>query len=563
MPFGDLNFGLDLASPKTGPSVPTAIYYVDPAGSDSNDGLSQGSAWQTLAKVSATTIPAGAWVLFKGGSTFSGELALVAAKHSGTSGLAITFGSYGTGKATIQASTNAHNGVSGTDLQYLTIQDLILIGTGSTVSTGTGVKLVSDRTDAYKLKGVSLLRLDVSAYGVDGISLYTGTTAYGAHSPSGWDSPLIDGCVVHDNTGNAPSGWGNGITIQGLYGLMTTTPAIVGATVRNCKAYNNTGKAGATTWSGNGILLAQCSGSLIENCEAYNNGANSNYVNAGPVGIWMFECINSIIQKCESHHNKTGLGTPDGDGFDLDGGCQGCIIQYCYSHDNYGQGYQMYQFLDASNILPFTNNTIRYCISENDCQQNVTAKGAFLVGTADNTRDNPGNAIYGNTVFNSTASAQAAYIVANPHRFTTSYVANNIFYLTGASSKFILSTTGTTPALLFIGNCYSAPATSIKWGATTYTTFSTWRTAFPTQETVAGGAVFKAANPTLVGTVPVGNTNGFDPLLLGAYKTQAASVCKNGGQDINALFGINPGTRDLYGNSIPQGLYDIGCYETA
>lgn len=61
----------------------------------------------------------------------------------------------------------------------------------------------------------------------------------------------------------------------------------------------------------------------------------------------------------------------------------------------------------------------------------------------------------------------------------------------------------------------------------------------------------------------MGNINGFAPLLLGAYKTQAASPCKNDGQDMLTLYGINPGSRDLYGNAIPQGLYDIGCNETA
>lgn len=97
----------------------------------------------------------------------------------------------------------------------------------------------------------------------------------------------------------------------------------------------------------------------------------------------------------------------------------------------------------------------------------------------------------------------------------------------------------------------------------TYTTFSNWRAAFPTQETVAGGATFKATNPSLVGTVPVGNINGFNPALLGAYKTQGASVCRNGGQNIASLFGISVGSQDLFANAIPQGVFDIGCFESA
>ncbi|MEF3133022.1 right-handed parallel beta-helix repeat-containing protein [Rhizobium sp. 268] len=545
-----------------GGTTPIFTFYVDPAGSDSNDGLSPATAWQTLSKVNAATLTPGSSVLFKGGSTFTGQLTLSEGKHFGSSGLATTFGSYGTGNATIQAGVNSDNGISALNPHHITIQDLILVGTGSTVSTGTGCALTNDQLGSTKLAGVSLLRLDISAYGVDGIAAYTGSTAYAANSASGFSGLLIDGCTVHDNTGNATTGTGNGITLQGLYGLLNFAASHTNCIIRNCKIYNNTGKAGLSQHSGNGVLLGQCSGALVEYCEAYNNGANNSNA-AGPVGIWMYDTTNSTIQFCESHHNKTGVGTADGGGFDIDGGCQGCIIQYCYSHDNYGPGYQLYQYSDAANIKTLSNNLIRYNISENDGTQAPTTKGSVHLGTADLARANTGNAIFNNTLYSSVASANGLYLDSNPDKFTTTYFANNIVYLTGASTKVINSTPSAVPGILCIGNCYSSPSTSIKWGATTYTTFSNWRTAFPTQETVAGAAVFKAANPTLVGTVPVGNINGFNSALLGAYKTQGASVCRNGGQNLNSLYGITVGSQDLYGNAIPQGLYDIGCFESA
>jgi hypothetical protein len=557
-----LGISLAATNANSGGAAPTVTYYVDPAGSDAANGLTQATAWQTLSKVNGATIPAGASVLFKGGSTFTGQLILAEGQHYGNGSAITTFGSYGTGKATIQAGVNSDNGISALNPHHVTLQDLILVGTGSTVSTGTGVGLTNDLLGSSKLPGVSLLRLDISAYGIDGIAGYTGSTAYAANSPSGFDGLLIDGCVVHDNTGNATTGTGNGITLQGLYGLLNVASSFTNCIIRNCKVYNNTGKGGLTQHSGSGILLGQCSGALIENCEAYNNGANNSNA-AGPVGIWMYDTINSIIQFCESHHNKTGLGTADGGGFDIDGGCQGCIVQYCYSHDNYGSGYQLYQYSDAANIRTLSNNTIRFNISENDGTQNITAKGMVHLGTADLVRANTGNVVHNNTLFNSIASANGFWLDSNPDKFTTTYFLNNVVYLTGAGSKVINSTPASTPGVLCIGNDYSSPSTSIKWGATTYTTFSNWRAAFTTQETVAGVATFKSTSPLLVGAVPVGNTNGFNPLLLGAYKTQAASPCKNGGQDMLTLYGINPGTRDLFGNTIPQGLYDIGCYETA
>ncbi|NNH46246.1 right-handed parallel beta-helix repeat-containing protein [Rhizobium laguerreae] len=538
---------------NSGGAVPTAIYYVDPAGSDANDGLTPATAWQTLGKVNGTTIPAGAWVLFKGGSTFNGQLTLVEAKHNGTLGNITKFGSYGGGVATINAPTAADYGLLTTDIQYVTVENLKFTGVGRTTSNASGVFLQITKTANQRLVGVSLKALEVSGFGDCGILVWSNTAD---NSPSGYDDLLIQSCLVHDCCST-----GNGIfLVANAYSLAANAATFKRPVIDGCKVYDNPGGYAAPTGhSGSGILIAECDSAVIQNCEAYNNGAGNTFA-TGPVGIWMYDCTNSTIQFCESHHNKSGTGTTDGGGFDIDGGCQGCKVQYCYSHDNYGSGYQIYQYLDAS-ILPLSGNTIRYNISENDGTQAPTTKGGILIGTAE-TRAAPNNNVYGNTIFSSVASINGIYIFSNPNQFTTSYVANNVFYLTGASSKMALSSTSTTPALRMIGNCYQAPTISIKWGATTYTTFATWRAAFTTQETIAGLPVYVNANPLLVGTLPVGNTNGFNSALLGAYKTQAGSVCRNGGQNINALFGINIGPQDFFGNSLPQGgSYDIGCFE--
>ena len=55
----------------------------------------------------------------------------------------------------------------------------------------------------------------------------------------------------------------------------------------------------------------------------------------------------------------------DGDGFDLDGGVTNSVIQYCYSHDNDGPGLMLYGYTDAG-VATWNNNTIRYCVSQND-----------------------------------------------------------------------------------------------------------------------------------------------------------------------------------------------------
>jgi hypothetical protein len=67
--------------------------------------------------------------------------------------------------------------------------------------------------------------------------------------------------------------------------------------------------------------------------------------------------------------------------FDIDGGCTNCVLQYNYSHDNEGSGFQSGPFAGCS---PLGDNTIRYNISENDAKKNTDNTGgtrhAFAAG---------------------------------------------------------------------------------------------------------------------------------------------------------------------------------------
>jgi hypothetical protein len=72
-------------------------YYVDSgSGSDDNNGASEESPWQTLSKVSGTTFQAGDSILFKRGSSYSGNVTI---HGSGTSSDPITVSAYGRGDA--------------------------------------------------------------------------------------------------------------------------------------------------------------------------------------------------------------------------------------------------------------------------------------------------------------------------------------------------------------------------------------------------------------------------------------------------------------------------------
>jgi hypothetical protein len=74
-----------------------ATYYVDASGgNDSSDGLTQGTAWKTIAKVNGSTFAAGDQILFKRGEVWRESLVV---PSSGASGNPIVFDAYGTGEA--------------------------------------------------------------------------------------------------------------------------------------------------------------------------------------------------------------------------------------------------------------------------------------------------------------------------------------------------------------------------------------------------------------------------------------------------------------------------------
>jgi len=88
-------------------SVLSATYYVDStSGNDSNNGLSETSAWKTMWKVGDYSLSpqfaAGDQILFKRGKSYASSIYF---RSSGTDGNPIIIGAYGTGSAPILAST--------------------------------------------------------------------------------------------------------------------------------------------------------------------------------------------------------------------------------------------------------------------------------------------------------------------------------------------------------------------------------------------------------------------------------------------------------------------------
>ena len=191
---------------------------------------------------------------------------------------------------------------------------------------------------------ISLNNLEVSEFyrGVIYMGYSATTTAFG------FDGVLMENCFIHHNLD------------QGLLTWASIRGALKNITIRASKFNDNYGDPLSAQNSGSGVSMGSVVGGLIERCIAANNGGAGN-ASEGPVGFMVYDSGNVTVQFCEAYGNKDKY--QDGDGFDFDLGTYDSIMQYNYSHDNYGAGY----LLSTDGVLnKWSNNIIRYNISQND-----------------------------------------------------------------------------------------------------------------------------------------------------------------------------------------------------
>jgi hypothetical protein len=521
-------------------------YYVSPSGADNNT-ATQTSPWKTITKVNNTSFAAGDRIFFEGGQTFAGTLSF-GSDDTGTSTSPITVGSYGTGRATINAGTG--KGLSLYNTAGFVIGNLIFVGgwNAGTQSgnTDSGVELYMDINGATKLSYIRIDNLDVSGFKSCGIIIGS-WPADG--SKSGFSDVQITDCIAHDN-GDA------GISSYGYFAASATAYAHANIVVKDCTAHTNRGIVNKGNNSGSGIVLSDVDGGSIERCIAYDNGDLCNFSGGGPVGIWLWDARGMTLQFNESYNNKTGSASTDGGGFDLDGGVTNCIVQYNYAHGNTGSGYLLYQFSGARPAL--SGNVVRYNISQNDGRAHGHA-GIYLGGGSAVAN----NQIYNNTIYISPTTSGAAMKITGVGNGNT--IRNNIFQTGGAVKLIDTNTAYATSSVNFQGNAYYAGTNAadfvIKWGATNYTSLSAWRATG--QEKDGGSDVGIQADP-LLGASGTGGTIGNPDLLntLSAYQLQSGSTLIDAGLNLQSKFAINPGTRDFYGNTIPAGAgFDIGAHD--
>ena len=521
-------------------------YFLNPDGDDSAPGTSQEKAWKTIHKINSTKFKPGDKILFQGGRTFIGSLNFDIT-DSGTAENPVTLASYGKGRATVNSGSEF--GLYAKNTSGFVVKDLIFTGAGADVDKRfSGIYFFTD-LDTKKPEYIRIDNVEVSGYRRDGIGIRAET-----RGSSGFRDVRITNSKVHDNGNNGiassgpkpPGDWGH----KNFY-------------IGNCRVYNNRGISGKRGHTGNGIVISSVDGATIEFCTAYNNGEFCDDPDSGgPIGIWAWDAKKVIIQFCESYNNKTG-NKADGGGFDLDGGCVDCIMQYNYSHDNYGAGYGLYQY---SGAREFKNNIVRYNISQNDGLKN--RHGGIDLWSTNSSGGIQNTQIYNNTIYVS-ADTNGAAIGDLPEvkdkRISYVYdtqVYNNI--IIGEPGKKLVDIPDPKSRWTFKNNCYWTYGGDIQitWGDKTYTSLQQWRQDTG-QEQLNGKDIGFQVDPKLTNPGQ-GATIGKPHRLynLNVYKLKNSSILINQGLDLESAFGINPGPRDFYGTKIPSGgKYDIGAHE--
>lgn len=520
-----------------------ATYYLSASGNDNNAGTSLAAAWRTIQKLNTIQLQPGDSVLLEGGAVFTGTVYLDA-DDAGTALLPVYAGSYGSGRAIIQAGNGF--GIRAYNCAGIHISGLIIQGSGAQTNTGRGIELYTDL--GYDLTHIRIDSCDISGFGDYGIQIGAWNTS------NGFNDVRVRYVNSFDN-GNG------GMMSYGFNTVINHKNFYVGYST----FHDNKGRPDITnTNTGNGIVLSGIDGAVIEYCEAYNNGENNSNPSGGPVGIWFYLVKNGLIQFCESHHNRTG--TADGGGFDLDGGAQNCIIQYCYSHDNAGPGYLLAEYGSG---LPFTGNTIRYNISQNDARR--SSAGAITFWGADAINSIRQSMVYNNTVFVNDANVisgtpSAVKLIGN--NFSGVKLSNNIFYTTGTVNMLHADAVTDSLRVHFLANdYYTAGANPVfNWLGTPYSGLAAWKTVAPTQERRGAVHFGLSADPLLNGA-GTGGTIGSGQLhqmhwLLTAYKVGLNSPVVDAGIDMDAAFGAVIGNRDFFGNAPSHGAFqDVGAHE--
>jgi len=522
------------------------IFYVSAQGNDTNDGKSPRKAWRTIDHMNKMQLCPGDSILFKGGESFTGNLLIT---DSGTATAFITIGSYGKGAATILGG-DAY-AIRLRNCQYINVRDLILLGSGvkpngDTTNTAQGLDIFSDVTEGKPWQSIHVDKLTVSGFR-DGIVLHT---PIGTQKVVGYNDVRVTNCTIKECLFGGFYCWGAEKTSGAPWQFPVGATLFTNCYLGGCTIYNIYGDPVGEPLLCFPVAIINATSFLIERNTIHHCGqAQSTQASQGGVaGVGFVECAKLVCQFNECHHIVSKL-RYDGCAFDIDGGCTDCKLQYNYSHDNDGAGFQTGTFVGSG---PTTGVTIRYNISENDAKKNPDHSGGIMTWgsiTGD---------IYQNTVFISTGTdgKPAAFLGMG----SGVSVRNNIFMVNHDGDIMNVFNAGYT----FQNNGYYRTAGDfrIRYADAEYANLSAWQKATG-QEMLNGATVGIYADPQFRAPGDAGNIDDANKLsTLTAYDLIPTSPLAGKGLNLHKVFDVAPGPCDFHGASLHIGdTCNIGAVE--
>jgi len=500
-------------------------YYVSPTGNDSAAGTSPATAWRTLKRANQQDYQPGQRLLLRGGATFTGSLEFKAGA-AGDSAHPVIVGSYGAGQAVL--SSSAVPAVTILNTAGITLQDLVIKGPGAATSDSAGVDVYNNLAGNRKLAGITISGLDVSGF-IDGISIGGGA------GTAGFTDVSISGSKVHANRDDGIVTYGPAVDLTPSDGY-----PIQSLTISGVAAYDNRGNPSDHKKStGGGISLGGVSGGTVENSIAYGNGGSCDS-SSGPVGMWIYNSTGVTIKHNVSYSNRT-AGYTDGGGFDLDQNTFNSVLEYNLTYDNYGPGYMVYA---GTPVQASSGNVVRFNVSMNDAvsppDMDSITYGLLMVDGYETNAE-----VYHNTVVQTKPGAQSPLLNLGS-KLRGASVRDNIFVSELGPLIKTATAFGTSQVELQGNDYYSAAGQwQIQWGGGYYSSLGYWR-AETGQETLKGSATGSATDPGLVQGAPA----SWDPTKRQVPVPQPGASAATTGLDLAAVFGIDPGGQDFYGQAV-------------
>ena len=555
-------------------------YFVSPNGNDINNGTSISSPWKTLKKVSlyslntgfnpGSTIKFEAEKIFEGDTSFYGSELLIV--NSGMENNPITITSYDTSnsnkRATIKVRYDKIGLLCGGN-EYIKISNLNFTSSfnpfnqnGNYIYNNIGIWFLTTYGSGNPTDRKNNIVIDsckISRFSKSGISIQYSDSDRAHYG--GYKNVEIKNCTI-DSIGNA------GIFINWIRNTLYSINDFGNKDfkINNCNIFRVTGINTDSTNNGSGIILLDIDSAIVEHNLVHSCGGYGTFA-TGPSAIEASQCKNVLYQFNETYNQRSNSGH-DGHGLHFGDGTQNSTMQYNNSHDNDGPGYSCHTF---GNNYPLSdsNNTIRYNISSKNGRKSVYNACEVSISSG-NTKTIKNIKIYNNTIcaFKQTSEEMTAIRLARSVSNCSFF--NNIIYCNDSSlfAMYFYPVESGTDSIKFLKNIYFNLNGHLKYkeNLSIYYSYISWQNAVSTlitREKINNINVGFNENPGLLNPINAGNVNNTYKLdTLTAFQTKVNSVIRENGLNLDSLFGINPGSKDFFGNTLPKGSkFDIGAYE--